>query len=297
MLSPGTANELRDIKLPWYRIRNADGAPIEPDEDDGVSTKESEAEVLIYDEIGGSLGVDAQTFVEELNDITADNIAVRINSPGGSVFDAIAIYNALVKHPANVTTYVDALAASAASVIAMAGDKCVMMVGSQMMIHDALGVEVGNAKAMREMAAFLDKQTENIASIYAAKAGGDTDAWLKLMYDETWMFAQEAVDLGLADSVYTRAVKQATKDADLEPDKPEEPIEEPNGEDGEDGEDGEEGMPDMPPTDDELIDALMRAKHRTYNRGYRYTNRRKAPAPPTVDTGWISIVDSFIGGI
>lgn len=277
------------MKLPWYLIRNADAG----DGDDSKGGKEeTTAEVLIYDEIGGSLGVDAKTFVEELNAITADNIGVRINSPGGSVFDAVAIYNALVMHPAKVTTYVDALAASAASVIAMAGDECVMMVGAQMMIHDALGIEIGNAKAMREMADFLDSQTTNIATIYANKAGGEIDAWLKLMYAETWMFAQEAVDLGLADSVYTRAVKSATKDADLEPDKPEEPVEEPEDEDGEG--DDEEHMPD----EDEMADALMRMRHRTTNRGYKYTNRNRAPVPmATVDSGWSTLANKFIGGI
>lgn len=293
MLNPGTASELREIKLPWYAIRNA------TDEASGKeSTKESTAEVLIYDEIGGSLGVDSQTFVEELQDITTDNIHVRINSPGGSVFDAVAIYNALVKHPANVTTYVDALAASAASIIAMAGDTCVMMVGSQMMIHAAMGVEIGNAAAMREMAAFLDKQTENIATIYAAKAGGDVDEWLKLMHAETWMFAQEAVDMKLADSVYTRAVKQATEDEELEPDKPMEPVEDPEDEEGEEEKAAKKDAPDEDEESaEDLIDALMHARHSLTNRGFKYNSRRRAPAPLAANDEWGSLVNKYVKGI
>lgn len=285
MLSPGTASELREIKLPWYRIRNAD----ETGESTKDSKRESTAEVLIYDEIGGSLGVSARDFVEELNEIDTDNISVRINSPGGSVFDAVAIYNALVKHPANVTTYVDALAASAASIIAMAGDECVMMVGSQMMIHDAMGVEIGNAKAMREMASFLDDQTTNIATIYAAKAGGTVDDWLKLMYEETWMFAQEAVDLGLADTVYTRAVKEATKDEELEPDKPMEPMPEPDEEpEDEEGDGGKE------PDEDDVADAMMQIRHRLFNRGYKYPNRQRAPEPLLVNDDWGNLANNFL---
>jgi HK97 family phage prohead protease len=182
--------DLPGMKLPWFEIRNqAGGDQAEP------------ATVLIFDEIGGSFGVNAQDFAQALGEIDAPTIQVRINSPGGSLFDGIAIYNALNHHPARIEVYVDSLAASAASVIAMAGDEIVMMPGSQMMIHDAAAVQDGNAEDMAKMSTFLDRQSGNIADIYRLRAGGDATEWRDLMLAETWMFAREAVAMGLADRV------------------------------------------------------------------------------------------------
>lgn len=261
---PRLSDELRNIKLPWYHIRN-----VAEDSDSDAAT-----ELLIYDEIGGSFGISSDEFVQDLMGIKAKKIDVRINSPGGSVFDAIAIYNALIKHPAEITTYVDALAASAASIIAMAGDSVVMMVGSQLMIHDALGVEMGNAKDMREMADFLDRQSDNLATIYANK-GGDEQNWRELMLAETWMFAEEAVTMGLADSVYTRTMKREMEEMEeMEEDEksnkmPEEEMEE-ESEEEEDVED--------------LINSMMHRRHRLTNRGYKYLGRDKnAPEPPIMN--------------
>lgn len=128
-LDPGLASTIQDLSVPWFAIS-------EPKLIKNQSTEDT-TEVYIYEEIDWFWGLSADVFVQELNEIMTDNIDVRLNSPGGDVFDSIAIYNALVKHPANVTVYVDSLAASGASIIAMSGDKRVMMVGSQMMIHDA----------------------------------------------------------------------------------------------------------------------------------------------------------------
>jgi HK97 family phage prohead protease len=191
-----TADDLATLRLPWYEVRNeghvtADGMPVE----NGDST------IFIYDEIGGSLGIDANDLVQEIQAITAPTITVRINSPGGSVRDAIAIYNALNHHPANKIVYVDSVAASAASVIAMAGNEIVMMPGSQMMIHDASATDAGNAEDHRKIGTWLDRQSDNLAEIYQLRAGGTVDKWRSLMLDETWAFAQESVDLGLADRV------------------------------------------------------------------------------------------------
>lgn len=290
---PELAVALDEVRLDWYRIRNSA---------DAAET----TEVLIYDEIGGWCGLPADEFVSSLQEITTPNIDVRINSPGGSLFDGIAIYNALVKHPSFITTYVDSLAASAASIIAMGGDKCVMMVGAQMMIHDALGIEQGNAGDMRDMATFLDKQSENIATIYQAKAGGDAEDWRNLMLAETWMFAQEAVDLGLADEVYVKPKAQ------------EEPPEAPEGpmciaECAACG--GEKACAACaksctndcaccgsgPGTDEDAldaeIDALMRKAHRLSNRGYKHQGRGHAPAP--IANGWFSPreLDSLLSNI
>jgi ATP-dependent protease ClpP protease subunit len=260
-LNPQLAADLGEIRLPWYYIRNAAG------EGDGVTEKVG-AEIFIYDEIGGSFGVAADEFVKDLQDIDEDEITVRINSPGGSVFDAVAIYNALIQHKATITTRVDALAASAASIIAMAGDKVEMMVGSQLMIHDAMGVEMGNSADMREMGKFLDRQSDNLASIYANK-GGDAQDWRALMLAETWMFANEAVDFGLADSVYTRAAKREIAEVDEEEDADKKSEEELSEEESAEA-------------DDTALENLMRATHRLTNRGYKYSGRGKAPEPTEV---------------
>lgn len=178
--------QLRQGRNDWYRISNTAGA--------------GPAVVHIYDEIG-FWGVTAADFVRDLAAVRASEIELHISSPGGEIFDGIAIANSLRAHPAAVTTYVDSLAASIASVIALAGDRVVMAPNSQMMIHDGSGLCVGNAADMREMAGMLDRQSDNIASVYAAKAGGDVAEWRARMATETWYTAEEAVAAGLADEV------------------------------------------------------------------------------------------------
>src|SRR3982750_367922 len=133
--NPTLAQQIQSVRLQWYRVAN------QAEESDNT-------DVFIYDEIGGSMGVDAEEFAREINEIATANITVRINSPGGSLFDGIAIYNALVQHPAKVLTRVDGVAASAASIIAMAGDTVEMMLGSQLMIHDASAAMAGTAADM-----------------------------------------------------------------------------------------------------------------------------------------------------
>ncbi len=173
----------------WYRIKNL-----------GTGA----ASIHIYDEIG-YYGITASDFVAELSAMDAGSIDLHINSPGGEVFDGIAIMNALKAHKAKVTCYVDSLAASIASVIAMAGDKIVMAPHSEMMIHDASGVGFGNADEMREYADMLDRQSDKIAGIYAERAGGTTLQWRNRMKAETWLSAKEAVEIGLADEIDTPA--------------------------------------------------------------------------------------------
>ena len=171
----------------WYKIRMS--AP-------------RTADIDILSDIGGWWdGVDAATMVRDIRDLDADEIRLNINSGGGSVFDAVAILNALRQHPAKVTANVLGLAASAASFIACGVDETTMSANSTMMIHDGSGIAVGNAQDMHEMADLLDKLSDNIASIYAAKAGGTPDSWRETMRAETWYTADEAVEAGLADRV------------------------------------------------------------------------------------------------
>jgi ATP-dependent protease ClpP protease subunit len=170
-----------------YRITNA----ASPDE----------AELLLYNDIGGWFGTYADEFVEELSAITAPRLTVRLNSPGGSVFQGLAIASALRTHPADITVRVDGIAASIASVIALAGDRLVVMPGSTLMIHEASGEACGDSSVMAKMAEILDTLSANIADMYAAKAGGTRDEWRQRMVDETWFLADEAVAAGLADEV------------------------------------------------------------------------------------------------
>lgn len=183
---------MSDADQPWYRIQ--------------ASADARKAEIYILDEIG-FFGVSAASFVREVKALDVDQLEVHLASPGGDVFDAIAIYQALRNHKAAITTYVDSLAASAASFIALAGDKRVIAPYGSLMIHDAWGMAVGNASDMAKMSAELEKVSATLAQIYSDRAGGKPDAWRDLMRDETWFNAAEAVEAGLMHSVQEDADK------------------------------------------------------------------------------------------
>lgn len=172
-----------DVKQ-WYRI----------------AASATDAEVWIYDEIG-DWGVTAMDFVAELRTIHAPTLTVHINSPGGSIFDGFAIYNALLSHPARVTTRVEGIAASAASFIAQAGDEIVAAEASSMMVHGGSGVCVGKAADMREMADLLDKLDGQMAAIYAQRTERPTAEWLEQMPSDTWYTSSEALAAGLVDRI------------------------------------------------------------------------------------------------
>ena len=180
------------------------------------STDGQTAELWLYAEIGGWFGIYADEFVEELRQVSAPNITVRMSSGGGDVFDGIAIGNALAAHPARVTVQIDSLAASIASVIAVtAGDEVVMAPNAQMMIHNASGGCFGGASDFRAMADLLDKIGGIIAQCYADRAGGDPAQWAEAMAAETWYTATEAVAAGLADRVLpAKAKAPAEQDED-----------------------------------------------------------------------------------
>lgn len=173
------------MKRTWYEIRDAAGSTVE---------------VLLYDEIG-SWGIAAAEFVKDLQRIKANTINLRVNSPGGDVFDGVAIYNSLKNHKAAVNVVVDGLAASSASFITQAGDTVLMAEGATMMIHEPHGMVLGDAEDMEKMGETLGKMGDTIASLYAARAGGTEAEWRKRMRAETWFRAQEAVDAKLADGL------------------------------------------------------------------------------------------------
>ncbi|MFN6549496.1 head maturation protease, ClpP-related [Mycolicibacterium septicum] len=167
------------------------------------------AELRIYDDIGLG-GMSAAQIADQLEAITAPELDIRINSPGGSVFDGIAIYNAIERHPAKVTMYIDGLAGSAASFIAMAGDEIVINRYAKMMIHDASGIVVGAAADMGAMAGVLNMLSQTIAQVYADRAGGTTEQWRQAMLTETWYSAEDAVQAGLADRISGPASRTKT---------------------------------------------------------------------------------------
>ena len=139
--------------------------------------------------------------LKSLGDVKSINL--HINSPGGSVFEGIAIYNMLKQNSARINVYIDGLAASIASVIAMSGDAIFMPSNSMMMVHNPWVMAIGNANELRKQADDLDQITKSSVQTYLAKAGDKLDekTLTQLMDDETWLTAQEAVDYGLADEV------------------------------------------------------------------------------------------------
>lgn len=197
-------------------------------------------ELWLYEEIG-MWGIGAQDVIDALAEVTTPTVRVRINSPGGDVFDGIAIMNALSSYTGTVTGVVDSLCASIATAIAMACESLTMSPGSQMMIHPASGICFGDAADMQKMADLLHFQTSNIAGLYAGRAGGTSGEWLARMQAETWYTADEAVAAGLADD--TGVVKQS----------------------------GQSVVPAGVPSWDDLWDLSV----------YRFAGRAKAPAPQT----------------
>jgi ATP-dependent protease ClpP protease subunit len=160
------------------------------------------ASLHLYGVVGGFWGdIVASDVVREIRELDVATLNVYINSPGGDVFDGIAIRNAIRQSSAHVVAHVDGLAASAASFIACAADELVMGENAELMIHDAWTIVLGNADELRTEADNLDRISDNIAAMYAEKAGGTAAAWRDVMKAETWYTAGEAVAAGLADRV------------------------------------------------------------------------------------------------
>lgn len=218
----------------WYRIENLVDRP-------------STAAIYIYDVIGCSCWWDdecrcltAKNFIDEINALRVDELHIHINSPGGEVDDGVAIFNTLRNHRARKTTFIDSLAASAASFIALAADEVVIALTGQVMIHDASTIAIGDAAELRETADLLDRYSNNIAGIYSRKSGKSVEECRELMRAETWFTGAEAVEAGLAD----RTDEDASE---------------------------EEG--------DEDMQRRMTARHNLSLFAFRYAGREKAPAP------------------
>lgn len=183
----------------WFEIRAQD---------------EAAAEVLIYDYIGWG-GVTAQDFVTQLQAVKATELRVRLNTPGGDVFDGLAIYQALRDHPAAIDMRIDGLAASIGSVIALAGDRIAMAQAAFLMIHNAWGLVIGTAGDMRAMADTLDKVSRSLADLYVAKSGQSLEQIRTWMDEETWFSAEEALAAGFVDEIRAATVPAQARAFDL----------------------------------------------------------------------------------
>lgn len=163
---------------------------------------ENEYKLTVYGSIGGWFSENnAEAVRRKIQDIKAEKIHVHINSGGGSAFDGVAICNLLKQHDAEIIVHIDGWAASAASVIAMAGDKIIMPSNTMMMIHQASTIEYGNADLFEKTARDLRKIDSALAASYKKRFVGTDEELKKLLKDETWLTAEEAVALGLADEI------------------------------------------------------------------------------------------------
>lgn len=178
----------RSMKAPNYRI----------------VARANSAELYLYDDIGDGFfgGITSKQVINDLQNLgKVAELTVRINSGGGSVFEGFAIYNALNRNSAKVIVEIDSLAASIASIIAMAGDEINIAENAMMMIHDPMGFSMGTSEDMRKMAESLDSVRGNLIKTYTARTGNKDDIVSKWMGEETWMDAADCVKFGFADSM------------------------------------------------------------------------------------------------
>lgn len=169
------------------------------------------ATLSIYDEIG-FWGVQAKDFISDLGNVQAKTINVEINSPGGDVFAGLAIYNALKGAGKEIVVKVMGVAASAASLIAMAGDKIVMPKNTFLMVHNPWSIAMGNADQLRETADTLDKIGDSLLQTYAAKTGLGEEELTEMLAKDTWLTADEALAKGFATEVIDEVKASAAFD-------------------------------------------------------------------------------------
>ena len=183
------------MKNTWYNIKSQ------------AST--NMVDVYLFDEIG-AYGVTAQSFINDIKDYKKQSLNLHINCVGGDVFEGMAIYNVLKKRTQKTTIYIEGIAASMGSIIALAGDEVIMSENSLYMIHNAWGGTMGEASEMRKYADILEKLSNETADIYVKKTGLSIEIVKEMMNKETWMNANEALELGFIDAV-SDAVKVAAK--------------------------------------------------------------------------------------
>lgn len=183
------------MKESWYKIQSKASAEM--------------VDVYLFNEIG-MWGVTAQDFINDIKEHKEQPMNLHVNCVGGDVFDGMAIYNVLLKRTQKTTVYVEGIAASMGSVIALAGDEVIMSENSLLMIHNAWGGTMGEADDMRKYANILDKLSDESADIYVKKTGLSLEEVKDMMDEETWLNAEEALEYGFVDSI-SDAIKVAAK--------------------------------------------------------------------------------------
>lgn len=178
----------------WYKIKN---------------NASETSDVYLFNDIG-TFGITAQSFIDEIKEYDNKELNIHINSLGGEVFEGMAIYSIIQRRKAKTTVYIEGIAASIASVIALAADEVIMSENSLLMIHNAWGGTQGDARDMRKQADVLDKITNEIAEVYVKKTKIPYDEVIEMMNEETWLTAKEAVALGFVNSI-SEPIKVAAK--------------------------------------------------------------------------------------
>jgi ATP-dependent Clp protease protease subunit len=191
------------MKKSWYAIKAA-------------ATEDAPAEIHILDSIG-AWNVNAKQFIADLRAIAANKVKLFINSPGGSVFEALGIFNGLRTSGKSIEVHVLGIAASAASYIAMAGDRIVMPANTMMFVHNPINGVYGNAEDMREMAGILDKIGSSLTATYAKRFKGSDEELEALLADESYLTAAECLKYGFCDEVVDEINATASFDLDLIP--------------------------------------------------------------------------------
>ncbi len=209
------------MNLKYRNQRNAEATakywnkPLEkPDWYKFEALSDDETEILIYDYIGWPFN-DAGEFVRNLAEIKTATIKVRINSPGGDVFDAMAIFNALQSHKSKIITRIESLAASAAAFIVLAGKETQAYKNAMMMIHSSWVLTVGNQYALREIADILEKIDGNMVDIYVANSNVGKKEIREMMKAETWMDAKEMKEKGFIDTIIDGKAAKARFDLSI----------------------------------------------------------------------------------
>ncbi|WP_051307250.1 head maturation protease, ClpP-related [Desulfomicrobium escambiense] len=182
------------------RVKNGQPAQISPGM--AYNAAKDEATVFVLDAIGGWFGIDPKEWVPAFAAIKAKTIHLRVNSPGGSVFDAESMRTIVSQHPARVIAHIDGYAASAAATLVTAADEVEISSGAYIMVHDAWACGMGRAEELESCAALLRKTTAGIAAAYARRTGKPLAQVRKWMADETWFSAPEALEHGFVDKIY-----------------------------------------------------------------------------------------------
>ena len=219
------------------------------------------AEISIYDEIG-AWGVTAKDFINEFKSLSAENITLIVNSPGGSVFDALAIYNTIAKCGKKVKAKVMGVAASAASFIVMGAGEIEMPENAFMMIHNPMGVSFGNAEDMRDMADLLDKLGASLLNVYVARSGQSEEKVKEMLDAETWLTAVEAKELGFCDVVTENMKLAACFETDRLPQNIQDvlkAVQEPEASEAEGTDDISAGSSDAPTFTDQIVATAERS--------------------------------------